>query len=38
MNGFYFKKASWTGFTGLTGFYFPGFPEEILETPSPSAK
>jgi hypothetical protein len=21
-----------TGFTGLTGYYFPGFPDESLET------
>lgn len=37
MNGFYLKKNFLTGSTGFTGFYFPGFPEEILESPSLSA-
>jgi hypothetical protein len=32
-----FKKNHWTGLTGSTGF-FPGFPEESLETASPSAR
>jgi hypothetical protein len=29
----FFKPVFWTGFTGLTGYFYPGFPEESLETP-----
>jgi hypothetical protein len=32
-NGFYFIFVFLTGSTGFSGYFFPGFPDESLETP-----